>query len=1496
MKNTINGLEIAIIGMSGQFPESNNCTEFWKNLENGKEMLKTFTEEELIRSGVPEYEFSDPNFVRTQGVLNNKNFFDHGFFEYSPDEAALMDPQIRLFHEHCWKALEDSGYSSKTDTQKIGLFAGASNNQNWQVYVAGKSTNSFIDPFFIDKISDRAFISTLVSYKLNLRGPSYYLDTACSTSLAAIHMACRSLLTQECSIAMAGAVFVNTVKAKGYTYVEGGVASIDGRCRAFDINANGTAAGEGLGVLVLKRMNDAVKDRDHIYAIIKSTAANNDGNRKVGYTAPSVNGQVDCIKMAHKLAAVDASSISYIETHGTGTKLGDPIEIKSLNEAFNLKDAEKFCAIGSVKTNIGHLDSSAGVAGVIKVALSLKNKKIPASLNFTQPNPGIDFNEGPFFVNSKLKEWNRLGNHPLRAGVSSFGIGGTNIHAVLEEAPEAVRLQAGMKYKLFLLSAKSKASLLRSLSEFNEFLERENDLDLNDMAYTLNVGRKHFGYRKSILFSEKGDLLENLRPDKHEKNITRSKFSENSVVFMFSGAGSQYPNMGKALYENNPLFRSEMDKGFAVLSKITKYNYSSVLYPSDSNDFIINQMIHTQPAIFIFGYSLAKLLMNYGINPVNMIGHSIGEYIAACISGVFTFEDAIKLVVKRGELMNAMPEGAMISVAISEKEALAYLNDTISLAAVNGPEQVVFSGDNTSIEKLILEFKKTDISCVKLYTSHAGHSHAIENILKEYEDEFKNITLSPPKIPFVSNLTGKFISENEACSINYWIDHMRHTVRFSDGLDSLLNHSKDRVFIELGGGHSLTSLLRQRQSKEFKPITYNLIRHAKEDKNDEEHFVDNLGNLWTQGVNVDWEKFYAEEKRNKVSLPTYSFEPYKYLAEVDGYDLISASTGEGLKKNINDWFYSMIWKQSLWLPTPININNEIILIFSNDDFLFKKLEEHYISTGNKCIRIVDGSNYRKIEENLYAIDYCSIIDVDKLFYDLQCSNICPNKIIHALNYEEAFLGENELRSFDYYQKIGYNSILEIVRKFTTYFSSNNLKLEIIANGLYNVFGNELLCPEKTTLLGVVKVIPLEFFNITCRAIDVIDKTDSTIECLLKELDHPIEVNEVAIRGKIRYIKDFEKIDFKYNEESDCPKMKGTYLITGASGGMGRIFSEYIAKNFQANLLLIGRNDMTQDEILRLNNFGSKVLYIKCDISNMTLISSAIAEAESKFGNINGVIHTAGVADFGGIILRRSEEDDCKVFSAKVIGTKVLDTIFENKQLDFFINCSSQNASIPSFGQVAYVASNIYQDSIALNANRNYPVISIEWTALKNVGMAVNAFSHLSLKEQEERLAQGLSPDEAAEVLMRCIYLKVPVQVISKNDFKREFFNNNKQEELEKYLDPDKLMDPTDVLERPLLSTEYKDPETNTQRELKVIFENFFGIESIGINDNFFELGGDSLKALGLLLWIKKVVNVNIGLSVFFKNPSIKQLADEIDDMKSLLVNKSDLVTKRKLTI
>ncbi len=898
-KTSIKG--IAIIGMSGRFPGAKNIDDFWHNLRNGVESVSFFTEQELEQSGVEPAVLSDPSYVKAKAVLEDVELFDASFFGFSPREAEMMDPQHRFFLECAWDALESAGYDPDTYEGGIGVYAGSSmSTYFFNLYSTPRQIGS---TYFYQAVigNDKDYLSTRVSYKLNLKGPSVTVQTACSTSLVAVHQACRGLLNYECDMALAGGVSINVPHQAGHYYQEGGMFSPDGHCRAFDAKAQGMVIGNGVGIVVLKRLADALADGDSIYAVIKGSAINNDGSKKVGYTAPSVDGQAEVIAMAQALAEVEPETITYIEAHGTGTPVGDPIEIDALTQAFSRQTENKgFCAIGSVKTNVGHLYVAAGVTSLIKTVLALKHELLPPSLHFFEPNPRIDFANSPFYVNATLSEW-QAGSTPRRAGVSSFGVGGTNAHVVLEEAPIVETSGESRPSQLLVLSATTSSALDTATKNLVEHLKQHPSLNFADVAYTYQVGRKAFSYRRILVCDQLDDAvaLLTLAPQRVKTSFCESR--ERTVVFMFPGQGAQYVNMALELYQVEPVFREQVDICSELLLPHLGLDLRQVFYPTvaqangsgqDTRSTQLEQTAITQPALFVIEYALAKLWMQWGVRPQAMIGHSIGEYVAACLAGVFSLEDALALVAARGQLMQLLPGGDMIAVPLQASEVQPLLGKQLSLAAINGPSLCVVSGSKDAVEQLVGKLSEQGIQCRRLHTSHAFHSEMMEPILGRFTEQVKKVNLQPPKIPYVSNVTGAWITVAEATNPNYWARHLRDCVLFEAGLHELLKQPQ-RVLLEVGPGQTLSTLARRHPNKSTEQVVLSCVRHPHDQHSDVEYLLNTLGQLWLAGIQVDWSGFYAHERRRRLPLPTYPFERQRYWIEppnqVDAVDTCQVS-------------------------------------------------------------------------------------------------------------------------------------------------------------------------------------------------------------------------------------------------------------------------------------------------------------------------------------------------------------------------------------------------------------------------------------------------------------------------------------------------------------------------------------------------------------------------------------------------------------------------------
>ncbi len=878
-----NSLDIAIIGMSCRFPGAKNIDEFWENLCSGEESISFFSEQELKEAGIDDATLNNSNYVRAAPLVENPELFDASFFGYTPREAQIMDPQHRFFLECSWEALEHAGYDANKYDGAIGVYGGT--NINTYLFCSGLIPHFFNEPLPILIGNDKDFLTTRVSYKLNLTGPSINVQCGCSTSLVAVHLACQSLLSFESDMALAGGVTIRVPHKTGYFYQEGGITSPDGHCRTFDAQAQGTIFGSGVGIVVLKRVEDAIDDGDYIHGIIKGSAINNDGSSKVDYTAPSVNSQSEVVAEAIANADIEPETISYIEAHGTGTSLGDPVEILALTNAFCANtDKKGFCAVGSVKTNIGHLDTAAGIAGLLKTILALKNKKIPANLHFKKANPKIDFDNSPFYVNSELSDWNPH-FHPRRAGVNSVGIGGTNVHVIVEESPSRDPSGPSRPFQLLCLSSKTKTSLNKAVANLAVHLELQPDVNIADVAYTLQVGKKAFDQRCMVVCEDTSSAIKNLgRLANKQPPLALDTQEKCEVIFMCSGQGSQYIYMGMELYKKEPLFRKIIDRCSEILQPHLSLDLRDILYAdtksSKEASFKLKQTSIAQPALFMVEYAMATLWMKWGVRPTALIGHSIGEYVAACLGDVFSLEDALGLVSKRGRLMQELTGGSMLAVFLSETAIQPFLKKNISLAAVNGPEICTVSGSKNNIEELEKNLKQRKVDFRPLHTSHAFHSEMMDPIVRPFIDEVSRIELNPPTIPFLSNVTGTWLTTEEATSPEYWGKHLRQTVRFSDGIKELLEEP-NRILLEVGPGRTLCSLARLHIAHTQKQTVLPSIRHPKEQKSDEEFLLNTIGTLWISGFPIDWKSFYENEIRHRTPLPTYPFERKRYWLETE---------------------------------------------------------------------------------------------------------------------------------------------------------------------------------------------------------------------------------------------------------------------------------------------------------------------------------------------------------------------------------------------------------------------------------------------------------------------------------------------------------------------------------------------------------------------------------------------------------------------------------------
>jgi acyl transferase domain-containing protein/thioesterase domain-containing protein/SAM-dependent methyltransferase/acyl carrier protein len=879
---------IAIIGMAGRFPGARDIAALWKRLREGEESITRLTDARLAAAGVDEAQRRNPAYVPARGLLEDVDLFDAAFFGYSPREAEFIDPQQRLFLESAWAALEDAGYDPERFPGPIGLYAGAGAPGYLLHHVAPTmDTRELLDSLGVVMGNDKDHLTTRVAYKLDLRGPVITVGTACSTSLVAVQLACQSLLDFQCDMALAGGVSVAFPVGTGYLPQEGNILSPDGHCRAFDVQAQGTVPADGVGLVVLKRLEDALAAGDSIRAVILGAAVNNDGSHKVGYTAPGIEGQVGVIRAALALAGADPRSISYVEAHGTGTALGDAIEVAALTQAFRRSTQERgFCALGSLKTNLGHLNTAAGVGGLIKATLALENKLLPPTLHFTQPHPKLALESSPFFVNTTALEW-KAGATPRRAGVSSFAMGGTNAHVILEEAPPRESTTRTRPWELLVLSARTEPALDASTARLREHLEAHPSLPLADVAYTLQAGRKAFAHRRAVVCRDAADAVRALAEPSRQHTGSAPRMGR-EVAFLLPGQGAQHEGMAEALYREEPVFREEVDRCARLLEPHLGLDLRGLLYPREpgTDSARLEQTAFTQPALFTVEYALARLWMSRGVIPAAMLGHSLGEYVAACLAGVFSLEDALALVAARGRLMQGLAPGAMLAVPLAEAEVRAGLPPELSLAAINGPASCVIAGPLAAVEEFEARLSRRGVSARRLRTSHAFHSAMVEPILSAFAAEVRRVRRNTPRVPYLSNVTGTWVTEAEATDPDYWVRHLRQSVRFAEGLAEL--STRGHVLLEVGPGQVLGALARSGDS--LSRVLPSLRASREDERGDLRIWLTSLGQLWAEGVPLDWAAHHKGRRGLRVPLPAYPFEGRRHWLERPLVDSGTAST------------------------------------------------------------------------------------------------------------------------------------------------------------------------------------------------------------------------------------------------------------------------------------------------------------------------------------------------------------------------------------------------------------------------------------------------------------------------------------------------------------------------------------------------------------------------------------------------------------------------------
>ena len=1265
---------IAVVGMACHLPGAQNIDEYWANLRDGVESVHFFSDEELLAAGESAANLANPDYVRAQPLLKNFDKFDAKFWGFSPQDAAVTDPAHRMFLEVAYQAIEHAGHTAYDAEGKVGVFASSGASQYWMDNL--KSNPQLIEEmgeFLVRHTgNDMNFLATRLSYELDLRGPSLNIQTACSSTIVGIHMAIQSLLGSECDTAIVGGATVLLPQQRGYVYKEGEILSPDGHCRPFDSQSAGTVFGSGAGAVVLRRLEDALEDGDTIYAVVAGSAINNDGAQKIGYLAPGVDGQASAISEALEISGVEAEDISYIEAHGTGTQVGDPIEFEALNQVYREATKQRhYCRVGSVKSNIGHLGEAAGVASLIKVVLSLQNKQLPPSINYQAPNVDIELDDSPFVINDRLADWeNKDAGKKRLAGITALGAGGTNAHIVVGEAPESEVFDASEKNKqLLVLSAKTSSALDAVCRNLATALREQPALNLADVAYTLQIGRRAYKYRRAIAVSNSDEAIFLLEGgDAKRVSDYQADEREPSLVFTFPGGGAQYAGMGAELYQTEAVYREAFDACMNCLGAELANKVKNLVFASAENleaaSTDLERPSNTLPALFATEYALAKYFIDLGAKPAAFIGHSMGEYTAACLAGVMQLNDAVNLVALRGRLFERVSLGGMLSIALSESKARELLPDQIDIAAVNAPDLCVASGPVEYIETLQAELEAQQIDCTRIRINVAAHSSMLDEVLDEFRQFCQTVKFSKPEIPFTSNYTGGWISDEQATDPNYWVNHLRNTVRFADNVATVLADD-ERVLLEIGPGRTLTNLA---QAGEVQArATLNSMRHPNEACSDVEYALRTYGHLWAAGLATDWSELWGDERRRRIALPGYAFERKAYWIDPGVAVAAANDASASLSKRVNmdDWFGRLSWQQSS-LPIADNANSNADsksestvsntwLIFADKVGVSQAFIES-LDDSAKIITVVQSESFNQHSDDSFALAANDLSQFTSLFKTLESLNKTPQQIVYFWpTTSAADIGassNSRLQSYDQDMQCYFWGLFHLSKALCEF--EESVRLTVVSSDMQSIGGT--CSPEKATLLGTVAVLPHELPHIKTQSIDIAAQAlapngvgKNAVGKIAKQLAQEIlSANDdriVAYRGADRWVRNIVSAPPQQTAEESIGWLKqgGSYLITGGLGGIGLTIAKQLAELGAGHLILLGRsqmpekdqwstwiaqhasNDLTSQRIQSLQaieSLGAKISTLAVDVVD----AASMQKMLGSLTEVNGVIHAAGTMD------------------------------------------------------------------------------------------------------------------------------------------------------------------------------------------------------------------------------------------------------------------------------
>jgi phthiocerol/phenolphthiocerol synthesis type-I polyketide synthase E len=1469
---------IAIIGMEGRFPGIRNVREFWTALCEGRETLTFFSEEQLVEAGVSAADLDDSRYVRCAGLLSDVQSFDAEEFGITATEAAQMSPEQRLLLECAQETLEAAGYAARWKDEGVGAFVGCGISSYLLDHFEVRS------PRLESSAGMRALVAntsaaTRLAFLLNLRGPCLTVDTACSSSLVAVHLACRALLNGECEMALAGGATVRRFGARGYRAEEGGILSPDGHCRPFDSHAQGTIASSGAGLVLLKPLEAARADRDTVYAVIRGSAISNDGSGKVGYTAPSAAGQAAALHAAYRAAGVDPSTVGYVETHGTATALGDAIEIAALAEVFR---GNAGCRLGTLKANMGHLEAAAGVASLMKAALALKHEELPPNIHFKTPNPQLGLERTPFSLNAALECWPTTAP-ARRAGVSSFGIGGTNAHAVLEAAPRVLPTQSHRPCQLLTLSARTPHKLRARSRELADHLASTSDQSLADVAFSLEIGRAEHPYR-AVCVSESATeailLLQSEAQQQERESLPAGQAPP--VVFMFPGQGSQHLRMTAGLYWSEPAFREPLDRCAQSLLSLIELDIRSFLDPGRAErdeawlEHALMQTQWAQPALFAVEYALARLWQSWGVQPDFVIGHSLGEYVAACISGVLALEDALTLVCHRARLMQAAPHGSMLAVQLGREALEGLLPADCCLAAANSDSRCVISGPRPAIARLQLSLENRGVSCTPAPVAHAFHSSLMDEASTALQEITERVEHKEVGVPYVSTLDGKLFAQGARLPSDYWKRQLRHTVEFASGVRTLLQGAQ-KIFLEVGPGTVLSSCVRNIAGSQSHIVAAS-CRHPRHEGSDSRWLMHAVGRLWKAGTRLDWAAFNAFNLCGRVPLPTTPFERRRHWLEPPALDenRHSESSSAGADDS-RAYLYAPTWRQTLAADPAPGVEGRACLLLDRGGEATERLARDLEAVGWRVTHVRIGAGYAW-DANVCTIEPTEPMHYDRLLEDVEARTPGIALIVHAWRAQTAGTEPDSLKEcVDH----GFFGLIHLCQAMGRRNERLDAALFAMTVGAHSVFGEAIVYPADAMLPAVLRVIAREFAFLCCRAVDVSaqDSSAAQSEALLREIRSQAAEPVVALRGSARFTPSFERlVASAASRPASLLRPGGAYLITGGLGGLGRTFAAFLARSVGARLALVSRTPLpdrstweqrlaasADDEIalriravLEMESLGSQVLLLTADVCELQELRSAVQAACQAFGTIHGVIHTAGVAG-GGVVALKDRASAATVFAPKIEGTGNVLRALESITPDFVVSCSSLASILAPAGQCDYVAANAFQDALAHACDRPGSTrhISIDWDVWKELGMAVRNLGAIDF---------GLSCEEGCRALDEVLRHPRPQWIVSS----RELGSTLAQSAVPESSRSARRRSATEI------APTGSNARTLAERTIGQIWSELLGIAAPDVDVDFFDSGGDSLLAVQLGAQLESHFARPFTLRQILEAPTIASLARQLE--------------------